>query len=237
MSRRVLLKLSGEVLGGETGSGLDPEAFTAVASTVAPVVGAGVGVALVIGGGNLCRGGGLNAPFVARTTADTAGMLATVMNGLLLNAAFRAEGVRTEVYSPWPTGGETTPYAARAVREHLEGGAVAVLAGGTGNPFFTTDTTAALRALELGCDELLKGTKVDGIYTADPKTDPSATRIDRITFTEVLERGLEVMDGAAVALCREHALPIRVFSMVEESDFRGALRGDDIGTVVHAAGC
>ena len=163
-------------------------------------------------------------------------MLATVMNGLLLNASLRGVGLDSEVYTPWPTGGETAPFAARDVRAHLDRGGVAVLAGGTGCPFFTTDTTAALRALELGCDELLKGTKVDGVYTADPAHDPKAKRLDRITFTEVLERGLEVMDGAAVALCREHALPIRVFSMVEESDFRGALRGDEIGTLVHPSG-
>jgi uridylate kinase len=232
VSRRVLLKLSGEVLGGEAGSGLDPGSFTAVASTVAPAVRAGVEVAIVIGGGNLCRGGALDAPAVPRTTADTAGMLATVMNGLLLNASFAAAGLQSEVYSPWPTGGETAPYSARAVRQHLSGAGVAVLAGGTGSPFFTTDTTAALRALELDCEEVLKGTKVDGVYSADPARDPSAVRFDRVSFTEVLERGLGVMDAAAVALCREHGLPIRVFSMIEEGGLRGALLGEAVGTLV-----
>lgn len=232
MSRRVLLKLSGEVLGGEAGSGLDPGSFTAVASTVAPAVRAGVEVAIVIGGGNLCRGGALDAPAVPRTTADTAGMLATVMNGLLLNASFAAAGLHSEVYSPWPTGGETAPYSSRAVRQHLSGGGVAVLAGGTGSPFFTTDTTAALRALELDCQEVLKGTKVDGVYSADPARDPSAVRFDRVSFTEVLERGLGVMDAAAVALCREHGLPIRVFSMIEDGGLRGALLGEAVGTLV-----
>ena len=168
MSRRVLLKLSGEVLGGETGQGLDPESFTAVASMLAPISASGVQVAVVVGGGNLCRGGGLEVPGLPATTAHTAGMLATVMNGLLLNAALRRAGASSEVYTPWPTGGETTLFSAREARALLASGGIAILAGGTGNPFFTTDTCAALRALELECSEVLKATKVDGIYTADP---------------------------------------------------------------------
>ena len=234
MSRRVLLKLSGEVLGGETGQGLDPESFTAVASMLAPISASGVQVAVVVGGGNLCRGGGLEVPGLPATTAHTAGMLATVMNGLLLNAALRRAGASSEVYTPWPTGGETTLFSAREARALLASGGIAILAGGTWNPFFTTDTCAALRALELECSEVLKATKVDGIYTADPQKDPSAQRISRISFSEVLEKGLEVMDAAAVALCREHRMPIRVFSMTDKKTVERALCGEDVGTVVHA---
>ena len=233
MSRRVLLKLSGEVLGGEAGAGLATEAFTAVSSTVATAVrDEGLELAIVLGGGNLCRGGALSAPGLPRPTADTAGMLATVMNGLLLNASLRNAGVDSDVFTPWPTGGESTLYSARQVRDHLSAGGVAVLAGGTGSPFFTTDTTAALRGLELECSEVLKATKVDGVYTADPKTDPQAQLIRTVSFTEVLEKDLRVMDAAAVALCREHGLPIRVCSMVDEADFLAGLRGEDVGTLV-----
>jgi uridylate kinase len=232
VSRRVLLKLSGDALGSSEGGGLDPEAFSSVASTLAPVVADGVEIAVVVGGGNLARGRALVAPWLPRTTADTAGMLATVMNGVVLAAALRDAGADAEVFTPWPTGGETHLFSARRGRDHLSGGGIAVLAGGTGNPFFTTDTGAALRALELDCDELLKGTRVDGIYTADPETDPNAERLPTIGFTEVLLRGLQVMDATAVALCREHGLPIRVFCCTDDEVLGAALRGEDVGTVV-----
>ncbi len=232
MTRRVLLKLSGNALGNAEGGGLDPEAFASAASTLAPIVAAGIQIAVVVGGGNLARGRALGATWLPRATADTAGMLATVMNGLLLGAALRAAGCKAEVFTPWPTGGETTPFSAVRARECLDSGGVAVLAGGTGNPYFTTDTCAALRALELDCDELLKGTRVDGIYTADPESDPGAQRLATISFSEVLGRGLEVMDATAVALCREHELPIRVFRGTDPETLRAALRGEDVGTVV-----
>jgi len=228
----VLLKLSGDALGSGPAGGLDAKACASVAAILAPVAADRVELALVVGGGNVLRGRELTAPWLARTTADAAGMLATVMNGLVLAAALRDAGARAEVFTPWPTGGESHLFSARAARDLLASGGIAVLAGGTGNPFFTTDTAAALRALELECDELLKGTRVDGIYTADPETDPKATRIASIRYTEVLERGLEVMDAAAVALCREHRLPLRVFRGTDPATLRAALRGEDVGTVV-----
>jgi uridylate kinase len=233
VARRVLLKLSGDALAASPGGGLDAEACATVAETLAPVAAEGIGIAVVVGGGNVARGRALDAPWLPRTTADAAGMLATVMNGLLLTAALRHAGARAEVFAPWPTGGETRLFSAREARDLLSGGAVAVLAGGTGNPFFSTDTCAALRALELGADELLKGTRVEGIYTADPEKDPRAELVARISFTEVLRRGLAVMDAAAVALCREHGMPIRVFRGTHPEVLRAALRGEEVGTVVH----
>lgn len=233
MQRRVLLKLSGEAFGGDAGAGLDPAGFEAAVDALLPAIGDGVEIAVVVGGGNLARGRALRADWLPRPTADAAGMLATVMNGMLLGAAFRSRGHAAEVFTPWPTGGQTRLFSAREALDHLDGGGVAILAGGTGNPFFSTDTCAALRALELGCDEVLKGTRVDGVYSADPETDPKAVRYDRISYTEVLERGLEVMDGAAVALCREHRMPIRVFHMEAPGALAAALRGEPVGTVVH----
>jgi uridylate kinase len=233
VARRVLLKLSGDALGAGPAGGLDAGACAAVAATLVPVAAQGVEIALVVGGGNLLRGRELSAPWLARTTADAAGMLATVMNGLVLAAAIRQAGAPAEVFAPWPTGGESQLFSARLARDILASGGIAVLAGGTGNPYFTTDTAAALRALELRCDELLKGTRVDGIYTADPETDPRAKRLPAIAYTEVLQRGLEVMDAAAVALCREHRLPLRVFRGTDPATLRAALRGEDVGTVVH----
>ncbi len=232
MTRRVLLKLSGEALGGESGGGLNAEAFSQIAQNVLDGSRAGVQIGIVVGGGNLCRGGALQLPGLSRTDADTAGMLATVMNGILLGAALRELGAAAEVFSPWPTGGSTALFSAPQVRDRLSAGVIAVLAGGTGHPFFTTDTCASLRALELDCDELLKATQVDGVYSADPKIDRTATRLSTVTFTEVLEQKLQVMDATAVALCREHQLPIRVFSVVDPGALTSAIEGADVGTVV-----
>ncbi len=232
MTRRVLLKLSGEALGGDSGIGLDADSFGQIAGCVLEGSRAGVQIGIVTGGGNLCRGGGLQLPGLTRTDADTAGMLATVMNGILLGAAIRELGASTEVFSPWPTGGSTSIFSARQVRDRLSAGVIVILAGGTGHPFFTTDTCASLRALELDCDELLKATQVDGVYSADPKEDRTATRLSTVTFTEVLERKLQVMDATAVALCREYQLPIRVFSVAAPGALSSAIQGTDVGTVV-----
>lgn len=233
MYRRVLLKLSGESLGGPSGKGLDENCLNTYAQEIADAVKAGLQVAIVIGGGNIFRGlQGVGKGF-DRVNGDKMGMLATVINSLGLAMAIRSQGVKAEVFTATPM----EPVARYYVREHavnvLEEGGVALIAGGTGNPFFTTDSGAALRALEIGADALLKGTRVDGVYTADPEKDPSATRYEELTFSKALADHLKVMDATAFALCEQGDMPIIVFDMNRPGNLTKLIRGEKIGTTVH----
>ena len=233
MYRRVLLKLSGESLGGPTGKGLDENSMNIYAREIANAVRAGLQVAIVNGGGNIFRGlQGVGKGF-DRVNGDKMGMLATVINSLGLAMALRSQGIEAEVFTATPM----EPIARYYVREHavkvLEDGGVALIAGGTGNPYFTTDSGAALRALEIGADALLKGTRVDGVYTADPEKDPSAVKHDELTFSKALADHLKVMDSTAFALCEGGNMPIIVFDMNREGNLTALLRGEKIGTLVH----
>ncbi len=229
---RVLLKLSGEALMGARDHGIDPELAGRIAAEIAEVVRGGVQVGLVVGGGNLFRGAELAARGMDRVTADHVGMLATVMNALVLRELLRAEGVTAEAFSAIPMEAVCAPYSPRAARAALERGTVALLAAGTGNPFFTTDTAAALRAAELGADLMLKATKVDGVYSADPARDPRARRYERLSYAEVVARELGVMDLTAVLLCRDHGIPLRVFNLYRAGELVRAARGEPVGTLV-----
>ncbi len=212
--RRILLKLSGEALAGEgSAQGFAPEVLVRMATEVRAVVESGVQVGIVVGGGNLFRGAALTGVGLARTTGDTLGMLATVMNALALQDIFERHGLSVRVQSSFSMPSLCDPFNAREARAHLEAGRVVLCAGGTGNPFFTTDSAAALRAIEIGADVLLKATKVDGIYDRDPVRDPGAVRFSRLRYDDVLERRLGVMDLTAIVLCQEHRLPVRVFNM------------------------
>ena len=222
--RRVLLKLSGEALMGEQAFGIDPAVTTQIAKDIAEIQGLGVQTAVVIGGGNLFRGLAASAKGMDRATADYMGMLATVINALALQDALEHQGVLTRVASA---------IEMRAVR-HLEKGRVVVFAAGTGNPYFTTDTAAALRAMEMRADVILKGTKVDGIYTADPMIDKTATKYDDISFMNVLERRLKVMDATAISLCMDNKLPIVVFNLRTPGNVRRVIMGEPVGTTVRA---
>lgn len=232
--KRILLKLSGESLGGEAGKGLDVPSLNSYAEEIVEAVKAGHQVAIVNGGGNIFRGlSGVGEGF-DRVTGDRMGMLATVINSLALRSAIRSMGVNAEVF----TAINMEPVARYYTRDNavkvLEEGGVALIAGGTGNPFFTTDSGAALRALELGCDALLKGTRVDGVYTADPEKDPTATRYEELTFTKALADHLKVMDATAFALCEQGPVPIVVFDVEQKGNLKRLLEGENIGTVVHA---
>ena len=228
--RRVLLKLSGEVLGGSAGAGLEASSVDRVVSELAAALSAGLEVGVVVGGGNFLRGASTG--HVDRIAADQMGMLATVMNGLALASALGARGISASVLSAVPAGTLCEPYGAWRARSLLAAGCPVILAGGTGNPLFTTDTCASLRAIEIEAQLLLKGTKVDGIYTADPKTDPDAKRLDKVTFTEVLDRGIEVMDHSAISMCRDHGMRIRVFDMTQPGNIQRALIDQDLGSEV-----
>ena len=223
--RRVLLKLSGEALMGRREYGLDTETIGRIATDIADVVAMGVQVCVVIGGGNIFRGvraaaaGGMD-----RAQADYMGMLATVMNALAMQNALEKCSVATRVQSAIPMASICEPYIRRRAERHMEKGRVVIFAAGTGNPFFTTDTAAALRAAEMNCDTLLKGTQVDGVYSADPRRVPDATRFDRLTYLEVLSRDLGVMDAAAISLARENALPIIVFNIHAAGAFAQVMR-------------
>jgi uridylate kinase len=230
--KRVLLKVSGEALMGEREYGLCPETVDRVAAEVQAVVELGIEVCLVIGGGNIFRGISGAAQGMERASADYMGMLATVINSLAMQNALERLGVQTRVQSAIPMSSVCEPYIRRRAVRHMEKGRVVIFAAGTGNPFFTTDTAAALRASEMGCDALLKGTKVDGVYTADPHKDPRAVRYDRLTYLEVLARDLQVMDAAAIALARESKIPILVFSINEHDGFADIFRGRGRYTVV-----
>ena len=231
---RVLLKLSGEALMGDQGYGVDPAVVTRIAEEVAEIRDIGVQVAIVIGGGNIFRGMAGSARGMDRATADYMGMLATVMNGLALQDGLEHHGVPTRVLTAIEMRSVAEPFIRRRAIRHLEKGRVVVFAAGTGNPYFTTDTAAALRAMEIKADVIMKATKVDGIYTADPKKDPSATRYDRITYLQVLEQGLKVMDATAISLCMDNKMPIVVLDLNERGNMRRAIMGEQVGSLVTA---
>jgi uridylate kinase len=231
---RVLLKLSGEALMGEHQFGIDPAVTMQVAKDIAEIQGLGVQVAVVIGGGNLFRGLAASARGMDRATADYMGMLATVINALALQDALESHGVVTRVMSAIEMRAVAEPFIRRRAVRHLEKGRAVVFAAGTGNPYFTTDTAAALRAMEIKADVILKGTKVDGIYTADPMLDPTATKYDRISYIKVLERGLKVMDATAISLCMDNKLPIVVFNLRTAGNLRRVIGGEPVGTTVTA---
>jgi uridylate kinase len=231
---RVLLKLSGEALMGEQQFGIDPAVTTQIAKDIAEIQGLGVQVAVVIGGGNLFRGLAASAKGMDRATADYMGMLATVINGLALQDALEHQGVNTRVVTAIEMRAVAEPFIRRRAVRHLEKGRVIVFAAGTGNPYFTTDTAAALRAMEMKADVILKGTKVDGIYTADPMLHPDATKFDEISYIKVLEQGLKVMDATAISLCMDNKLPIVVFNLRTPGNLRRVIVGELIGTTVTA---
>lgn len=230
--KRVLLKISGEVLMGEREFGLDPETVNRVARDIKEVVDMGAEVCVVVGAGNIFRGVSGAAAGMDRTTADYMGMLGIVINALALQNALEQMKVDTRVQSAIPMSAICEPYIRRRAFRHMEKGRVVIFAAGTGNPYFTSDTCAALRASEMCCDALMKGTKVDGVYTADPFKDKSATRYDELTYMDVLTRDLKVMDAAAISLARENNIPIVVFSVREEGNFAKVLRGEGTCTTV-----
>ena len=231
--RRVLLKLSGESLGGPSGRGISEDMLAAYAEEIASAVKAGLQVAIVIGGGNIFRGlSGVGKGF-DRVQGDKMGMLATVINSLGLSMAIKSAGVPAEVFTATPMMPIARYYMRDDAVSFMEKGGVALIAGGTGNPFFTTDSGAALRALEIGADALLKGTRVDGVYTADPEKDPTATKYDELTFDKALEDHLKIMDQTAFALCREGNMPIVVFDMNVKGNLTRLISGEKTGTLVH----
>ncbi|MBQ1209248.1 MAG: UMP kinase [Bacteroidales bacterium] len=233
MYKRVLLKLSGESLGGPQGKGISEEVLTAYAAEIAQAAKQGLQIAIVIGGGNIFRGlQGVGKGF-DRVDGDKMGMLATVINSLGLAMAIRSEGVEARVFTATPMEPVAKYYMRDDVVEVLERGGVALLAGGTGNPFFTTDSGAALRALEIKADALLKGTRVDGVYTADPEKDPTATKYDELSFDKAIADRLKVMDQTAFSLCREGNMPIIVFDMNQTGNLSALLEGKKVGTLVH----
>jgi len=230
---RVLLKISGESLMGKQAYGIDTEMVAAVAKEVKDVVATGVEVCLVIGGGNIFRGMSAAAAGMERATGDYMGMLATVMNALAMQNALEQIDVPVRVMSALPISAVCEPYIRRRATRHLEKGRVVIFAAGTGNPFFTTDTAAALRASEMNCSALLKGTRVDGVYSADPKKDSDATRYDRLSYLQVLSDDLRVMDASAVSLARENNIPILVFSIEKPGGFQRVLNGEGAFTIVN----
>ncbi len=232
MGRRILLKISGEALAGSGGFGIDPLVLAKTVTLIREVEKAGVEVALVCGGGNVFRGAALEQAGFDRTFGDQMGMLATIMNGLALREEIHRQGGKAVLFSAYGVPSITTQYSAVLGREVLASGSTVIVSGGTGSPFFTTDTAAVLRAVELNCSEVLKATKVDGIYSADPMTHPDAVRYSRLTFAEVIAQELKVMDLTAFALAREHHLPIRVFAMRSAEAFKRAALGGDEGTLV-----
>jgi uridylate kinase len=230
---RVLLKISGEALMGDQGYGLHPPTVQRIALEVKRVHDLGVEVCLVIGGGNIFRGLSGSAQGMERATADYMGMLATVMNALGMQAALEALGIYTRVVSAIPMAQVCEPYIRRRAIRHLEKGRVVIFAAGTGNPYFTTDTAATLRAMEMGCGAIYKGTQVDGVYDSDPKKNPEAVRFDAISYDQVLVRNLKVMDASAIALARDNGMPIIVFSLHAPGGFASVLRGEGKFTIVH----
>ena len=231
--KRTLLKLSGEALMGDDAFGINRSTIVRMTEEVAEVVAMGVQLAIVIGGGNIFRGVAPGAQGMDRATADYMGMMATVMNSLALQDALKHRGVDARVQSALNIEQVVEPYIRPKALRYLEEGKVVIFAAGTGNPFFTTDTAAALRGAEIGAEIVLKATKVDGIYTADPKKDPSDTRYHKISFDEAIGKRLEIMDATAFALCRDQKLPIRVFSINKPGALKRAVSGEDEGTLVH----
>jgi uridylate kinase len=232
--KRVLLKLSGEALMGEQKFGIDPAVASQIASEVAEIQAIGVQTAVVIGGGNIFRGVAASARGMDRATADYMGMLATVINALALQDAMEHHGVNTRVVTAIEMRTVAEPFIRRRAIRHLEKGRVVIFAAGTGNPYFTTDTAAALRAMEIKADVIMKGTKVDGIYTADPMIHPEATRFESISYLKVLEQGLRVMDATAISLCMDNKLPIVVFNLKTPGNMRRAIMGEPVGSLVTA---
>ena len=232
--QRVLLKLSGEALMGDLDYGIDPAVIQRIAAEIATARETGIEIAIVIGGGNIFRGAGLARAGMDRVTGDYMGMLATVMNALAIQDALESRGVFARVMSALQVHEVCEDYIRRRAVRHLEKGRVVILAAGTGNPFFTTDTAASLRAIEIGADVLLKATKVDGVYDADPERTPDAKRYDTISFDQVLADKLLVMDATAVVMCRDNGLPLRVFDLTRANALVQAMSGDNVGTLVTA---
>ena len=233
--RRIVLKLSGEALAGTQGYGIDPPVLDRVGAEVRDVTELGVQVAIVIGGGNIFRGIAASAGGMDRATADYMGMLATIINALALQDSLEKAGLQTRVLSAIEMRAVAEPYIRRRAIRHLEKGRVVIFAAGTGNPFFTTDTAGALRAVEIGADAIVKATKVDGIYSADPKKDPMARRIEKVTYIEVLNRGLGVMDTTAISLCMDNKLPIVVFDLTRPGNIKRLVLGEPVGSVVSSS--
>jgi len=231
--KRILLKLSGEALMGEQQGGIDPLVVAMIADQVKAIRAVNVEVALVIGGGNIFRGVAGATKGMDRVTGDHMGMLATMINALALQDALEQRDIQTRVMSGIEMPRVAENYVRRRAMRHMEKGRVVIFGAGTGNPYFSTDTAAALRANEIDAEVVMKATNVDGVYTADPKRDPSATKYDHITFSEVLEKNLKVMDAAAIALCRENKLPILIFNMMKPGNFMAAVAGEEVGTLVN----
>jgi uridylate kinase len=230
--KRVLLKLSGEALQGEQGYGIDPKVITEIAGQIKEIVDGGIELAITVGGGNIFRGLAGAAEGMDRAQADYIGMLATVMNALALQEGLERTGVDTRVQSAINMQEVAEPYIRRRAERHLEKGRVVIFAGGTGNPYFTTDTTAALRACEIGAEAILKATQVDGIYDADPRTNPDAQKFDEISYLDVLAKELNVMDSTATSLCKDNNIPIIVFNLHKQGNIDRVLRGEHVGTIV-----
>jgi len=232
--KRVLLKLSGEALMGEQTFGIDPAVTSRIAADIAEIQNLGVETGIVIGGGNIFRGVAASARGMDRATGDYMGMLATVINSLPIQDALEQQGAPTRVVTAIEMRAVAEPFIRRRAVRHMEKGRVVIFAAGTGNPYFTTDTAAALRAMEIKADVILKGTKVDGIYTADPMIDKAATRYDRISYLEVIDKGLKVMDATAITLCMDNRLPIIVFNLRAPGNLRRTIMGEPIGSIVTA---
>jgi uridylate kinase len=234
--RRIVVKLSGEALAGGQGYGIDPPVLDRVAAEVRDVSALGVQIAIVIGGGNIFRGISASAGGMDRATADYMGMLATVINALALQDSLEKSGLQTRVLSAIEMRAVAEPYIRRRAIRHLEKGRVVIFAAGTGNPFFTTDTAGALRAVEIGADAIMKATKVDGIYSADPMVHKDAERLAHVTYIEVLNRGLRVMDAAAISLCMDNKLPIIVFDLTRPGNIKRIVLGEPVGSIVSSGG-
>ncbi len=230
--KRILVKLSGESMMGDQGYGIDTKVTERLAQDICDVAATGTQVAVVVGGGNIFRGLAAAATGMDRATGDYMGMLATVMNALAFQSALEKTGVHTRVMSAIPMSTVCEPYVRPRALSHLERGRVVIFAAGTGNPFFTTDTTAALRAIEMNCDAMAKATRVDGVYTEDPEKNPNATRYDTLSYSQVLSDNLKVMDGAAIALARDNSLPVIVYSINEPGNLQRVLRGEAKCTIV-----
>lgn len=233
--KRILLKLSGEELMGEEGFGIDPKVLDRMALEIGQLVGIGVQVGLVLGGGNLFRGASLHAAGMERVTGDHMGMLATMMNGLAMRDALDRNNISARIVSAIPLGGVVEQYDRRRSLRYLNSGDVVIFSAGTGNPFFTTDSAACLRGIEIDAELVLKATKVDGVYSADPMKDPTATLYSRLTYDEALEKKLAVMDLTAICLCREHHMPLRVFRMSKPGALLNIVVGGDEGTLIEEA--
>ena len=230
--KRILLKLSGEALLGKEDYGIDPNIVSALAAEIIEIAKLGIQIGVVIGGGNIFRGAGLAKSGIDRATADHMGMLATVMNALAIQDSLEKSGGNARVMSAIKINEVCEDYIRRRAIRHLEKNRIVIFAAGTGNPFFTTDSAAALRAIEMGAELLLKATKVDGLYTSDPKKDPTATKYDHVSFDEVLNKKLEVMDATAIALCRDYKMPIRIYNMLAPGELKRLMFGEQLGTLV-----